>query len=137
LVSDAPGAAQLLLAILSVFLLVAPDCFGAFFQTREDSKCCAKGNRLPKAADSCCRVSVFPLLAIAGLPALHLRLDAFRPRCRKGGEKAKEDFHREMRGMMYGFEKLMSKIEPVVNPGNQDIGFPSGAYSGRRREMGH
>jgi len=91
----------------------------------------------PRPADSCCRVSGFPLLAIAGLPALYLRLDAFRPRCRKGGEKAKEDFHREMRGMMYGFEKLMSKIEPVVNPGNKDIEFPSGAYSGRRREMGH
>ncbi len=39
--------------------------------------------------------------------------------------------------MMYGFEKLMSKIEPVVNPGNKDSEFPSGAYSGRRREMGH
>lgn len=38
---------------------------------------------------------------------------------------------------MYGFEKLMSKIEPVVNPGNKDIELPSGAYSGRRREMGH
>jgi hypothetical protein len=32
--------------------------------------------------------------------------------------KAKEDFHREMGGTMYGFEKLMSKIEPVVNTGN-------------------
>ena len=55
----------------------------------------------------------------------------------RGAEKAKEDFQCEMGGMMYGFEKLMSKIEPVVNPGNKDIELPSGAYSGRRREMGH
>jgi len=26
-----------------------------------------------------------------------------------------------MVGMIYGFEKLMSKIEPVVNPRNKDI----------------
>ena len=39
----------------------------------------------------------------------------------RGGEKAKADFHREIGGIMYGFEKLMSKIEPVVNPGNKDI----------------
>lgn len=78
----------------------------------------------------------FPLLAIAGLPALHLSTH-FDHAVGRGGEKAKEDFHCEMRGMMYGFEKLMSKIEPVVNPGNKDIEQPSGAYSGLGREMGH
>jgi len=33
----------------------------------------------------------------------------------RGGEKAKEDFRRKMGNVMYAFEKLMSKIEPVVH----------------------
>lgn len=39
----------------------------------------------------------------------------------RGGEKSKEDFRREMGNVMYGLEKLMSKIEPIVNPENKDI----------------
>ncbi len=34
----------------------------------------------------------------------------------RGGEKSKEDFRREMGNVMYSFEKLMSKMEPVINP---------------------
>lgn len=34
----------------------------------------------------------------------------------RGGEKAKEDFRREMGNVMYAFEKLMSKMEPVIHP---------------------
>jgi hypothetical protein len=36
----------------------------------------------------------------------------------RGGEKSKEDFRREMGNVMYGFQELMSKLEPIVNPGN-------------------
>jgi hypothetical protein len=39
----------------------------------------------------------------------------------RGGEKAKEDFRREMGNVMYAFEKLMSKLQPVINPGNRPI----------------
>lgn len=34
----------------------------------------------------------------------------------RGGEKAKEDFRREMGNAMYVFDKVMSKIEPVLHP---------------------
>jgi hypothetical protein len=33
----------------------------------------------------------------------------------RGGEKAKEDFRREMGHGMYALEKLMSKMEPVIH----------------------
>ena len=33
----------------------------------------------------------------------------------RGGEKSKEDFRREMGNVMYAFEKLMSKMEPVIH----------------------
>jgi hypothetical protein len=39
----------------------------------------------------------------------------------RGGSKAKEDFRREAGEVRYNFERLMSKFEPVINPGNQDI----------------
>jgi hypothetical protein len=39
----------------------------------------------------------------------------------RGGEKAKEDFRREMGNVMYAFERLMSKLQPVINPENKDI----------------
>lgn len=39
----------------------------------------------------------------------------------RGGEKAKEDFRREMGNVVYGMEKLMSKLQPVINPGNNSI----------------
>jgi hypothetical protein len=39
----------------------------------------------------------------------------------RGGEKAKEDFRREMGNVMYAFEKLMSKPQPVINAGNRPI----------------
>ncbi len=34
----------------------------------------------------------------------------------RGGEKSKEDFRRELGNVMYGFEKLMSNMEPIINP---------------------
>lgn len=39
----------------------------------------------------------------------------------RGGEKAKEDFRREMGNVVYGLQKLMSKMQPVINPGNNPI----------------
>jgi hypothetical protein len=39
----------------------------------------------------------------------------------RAGEKAKEDFRREMGNVMYGMQKLMSKMQPVINPGNNPI----------------
>jgi hypothetical protein len=39
----------------------------------------------------------------------------------RGGKKAKQDFRGAMGNIFYGFQKLMSKMEPVVNPGNKDI----------------
>lgn len=39
----------------------------------------------------------------------------------RGGEKAKQDFRRGMGDVMYAFQRLMSKMEPIVNPGNKDI----------------
>ncbi|MCA1604130.1 MAG: hypothetical protein LC775_01270 [Acidobacteria bacterium] len=39
----------------------------------------------------------------------------------RAGEKAKEDFRREMGNVVYGMEKLMSKLQPVINPGNNSI----------------
>lgn len=39
----------------------------------------------------------------------------------RGGEKSKEDFRREMGTVMYALEKLMSKMEPAINPANKDI----------------
>jgi hypothetical protein len=38
----------------------------------------------------------------------------------RGGQKAEEDFRREMGGVVYSFDKLMSKLEPVIHPGNKD-----------------
>ena len=37
----------------------------------------------------------------------------------RGGEKAKEDFRREMGNVAYAFQELMSAAEPVINPGNR------------------
>ena len=39
----------------------------------------------------------------------------------RGGEKAKQDFRREMGNVMYGLEKLMSRMEPLINPENRPI----------------
>jgi Peroxiredoxin len=39
----------------------------------------------------------------------------------RGGEKSKEDFRRELGNVMYAMEKLASKLEPVINPGNKNI----------------
>lgn len=36
----------------------------------------------------------------------------------RAGEKAQEDFRREMGGMMYGVQKVMGKLQPFINPGN-------------------
>jgi hypothetical protein len=40
----------------------------------------------------------------------------------RGGEKAKEDFRRAMGNTMYGLQKLMSAIEPVLHPGHHRRG---------------
>jgi hypothetical protein len=32
----------------------------------------------------------------------------------RGGEKSKQDFRREMGNVMYGMEKLMSKMKPLI-----------------------
>ena len=37
----------------------------------------------------------------------------------RGGEKAKEDFRREMGTLAYAYQELMSAAEPVINPGNR------------------
>jgi hypothetical protein len=39
----------------------------------------------------------------------------------RGGKKSQEDFHRELGTMMYGLEKLMSKMRPLINPGNREL----------------
>jgi hypothetical protein len=39
----------------------------------------------------------------------------------RGGQQAVADYRNEMGGLRYNFEKLMSKIEPLINPENQDI----------------
>lgn len=39
----------------------------------------------------------------------------------RAGEKAQEDFRREMGNVIYGMEKLMSTLPPVINPGNSPI----------------
>ena len=39
----------------------------------------------------------------------------------RAGDRAVANFRREAGGMAYGFDKLMSKLEPVINPGNRDI----------------
>lgn len=38
----------------------------------------------------------------------------------RAGKKATEDFRPEMGNVMYGMQKLMSKLQPVINPGNSD-----------------
>lgn len=38
----------------------------------------------------------------------------------RGGEKSKEDFRREMGNLMYGLQKLMSKMQWFINPGNNN-----------------
>lgn len=43
------------------------------------------------------------------------------PAITRGGEKAKEDFRREMGEVVYGLSRLMSKLQPVINPGNNAI----------------
>jgi hypothetical protein len=39
----------------------------------------------------------------------------------RGGEKSKQDFRREMGTVMYALDKLMSKMEPIINPENRPI----------------
>jgi hypothetical protein len=39
----------------------------------------------------------------------------------RGGEKSTEDFRREMGLVMYGLQKLMSKMEPIINPRNTPV----------------
>lgn len=34
----------------------------------------------------------------------------------RAGQKAQDDFRREMGNVMYGMQKLMSKLQPVINP---------------------
>lgn len=36
----------------------------------------------------------------------------------RAGEKAKEEFRREMGNGLYGMQKLMNKLQPLINPGN-------------------
>ena len=36
----------------------------------------------------------------------------------RAGEKAKEDVRREMGNVVYGLQKVMSKLEPVLHPGH-------------------
>jgi len=52
------------------------------------------------------------------LPLLHGGVELDRALSRSG-EKAKEDFRREMGSVAYAFQELMSAAEPVVNPGNR------------------
>jgi hypothetical protein len=40
----------------------------------------------------------------------------------RGGEKAKEDFRRAMGNVMYGLQKVMSKLEPVLHRGHHRRG---------------
>jgi hypothetical protein len=52
------------------------------------------------------------------IPLLHGGAEFDRALSR-GGEKAKEDFRREMGTVAYAFQELMSAAEPVINPGNR------------------
>ncbi len=54
------------------------------------------------------------------IPMIHGAVE-FDHAIARAGEKAKEDFRREMGNVIYAFERLASKMEPVVNPGNRDI----------------
>lgn len=36
----------------------------------------------------------------------------------RAGGKAKEDFRRELGSLIYGIQKLLSRLQPVINPGN-------------------
>ena len=54
------------------------------------------------------------------IPLIHGGAEFDRTMAR-AGEKAKEDFRREMGNVMYGMQKLMSKLQPVINPGNSPI----------------
>jgi hypothetical protein len=40
----------------------------------------------------------------------------------RGGKKAKEDFRRAMGNAMYGLQKLMSAVEPILHPGHHRRG---------------
>lgn len=54
------------------------------------------------------------------IPMIHGAAE-FEHAVERGGEKAKEDFRRELGNVMYALEKLMSKAEPVINPDNREI----------------
>lgn len=54
------------------------------------------------------------------IPLIHGAAE-FEHTVERAGEKAKEDFRREMGNVMYGIQKLMSKMQPLINPGNNSI----------------
>jgi hypothetical protein len=54
------------------------------------------------------------------IPMIHGAAEFDRAMAR-GGEKSKVDFRRELGNVMYAFQKLMSRMEPVINPGNRGI----------------
>jgi hypothetical protein len=37
----------------------------------------------------------------------------------RAGDKAQQEFRLEMGNVMYGMQKLMSKLQPLINPGNR------------------
>ncbi len=51
------------------------------------------------------------------IPLIHGSAE-FEHAVARAGEKAKEDFRREMGNVLYGFQKLMSAAEPVLHPGH-------------------
>lgn len=37
----------------------------------------------------------------------------------RAGDKARKEFRLEMGNVMYGMQKLMGKLQPLINPGNR------------------
>jgi len=54
------------------------------------------------------------------IPLIHGAAE-FETAVARGGKKAKEDFRREMGTVIYGLQMLLSKIQPVINPGNAGL----------------
>ena len=55
------------------------------------------------------------------IPMIHGSAEFDRALAR-GGEKSQEDFRRAFGNVVYGFQKAMSKLEPVLHPENRDLG---------------
>jgi hypothetical protein len=53
----------------------------------------------------------------------------------RSGEKSKDDFRREMGKVMYGLQKLMSKMQRFINPGANNEVVPIAADRRRRHGL--